>query len=1048
MATRRSRNPAAGGGGGGRDEMAGLTLLQQGGEEDLTISNSTSAVNNHDDESENAEELAGVESAQIEGSSSSSLATRLSSLGVSSVVSSAAAVKGKGTVQLFLSSAVTGKRKREIVREGGLLDLSPPLPLRRSHTTCADRASASAVPPSSSEVVKTPAQRPPSHYISGVELRSLLGEGSAGANISTGRGLRSRSRSGVWSAGSSVPIGEGVRGRVLSTLDKGKEKEKVEGVEGESAVEQEQDVEEGGKTATAAAGGKSLKLVVKGQARKVARIGKDDGEEGGSSQILDSAKDTRKTTITQNDSREDLPRWQGSSKVVSVKGSLGKQSHTRERSHTREEEEASTQVGGNLPAESTTRGGIRLRIKSGLLKKSVEVVKEPATEAEIVGSEKREIPNINPSSSYRRSGSQRSQSRRSSEVQVEYLDHIRSSAHSKAENEAHYQTIEKGQPEFARPAKRKSDTFDNEELDSRSRAQPVAFHHPVELALDQPSLELRKRGKWKSEAEYLLEAQVGTPFQLLVGFEESGGRSLRYTPKPVVVGVKGVAGGILEAETERKAIVQRSKTTVLRAKSRVAFDSDSVIAESVPVESAVTQAKKAPLKRSVSTRKKALSLSEVGAVPLFSAPELVANEESVVVEAPKQKATVSRTKSRVVFSRSKVGTNSQLEPQSIAPHQAIAEDSIEVEPLTAKAHFSRAKSRVGLSRSQVVPNLLGKPKNAAKDQEDTINVKQSIGVQGLKAKAPTSRTKSRVVSSQSKTSQINQVEGESVLQKANIVAKHKLTSSEAAITPRLPLESKSPVPQPENPTKQLSSKDSDFPPKAICITTFLKDADIKQIMPDLDESVLTRARRRAEGPRGDRLISRRRSSSHKITGPQRVNIVSETRAVSAVAEVPSATLKPSSPNYIQVDTTKPHVDLLSKPGENSSKETSKSKSKSKDRPLERNIDNVIFGDVTFKAWYPSWYPKEIIGEKGLNGDCKGIVVPDLYVCKKCFGYAKTVVDWVRHTRCCEKEIPGEKIYTHGPEGIWSIWEVDGDVDTVSLSLPTHIIYSLGETNDM
>lgn len=69
---------------------------------------------------------------------------------------------------------------------------------------------------------------------------------------------------------------------------------------------------------------------------------------------------------------------------------------------------------------------------------------------------------------------------------------------------------------------------------------------------------------------------------------------------------------------------------------------------------------------------------------------------------------------------------------------------------------------------------------------------------------------------------------------------------------------------------------------------------------------------------------------------------------------------------------------------------------------------------------------------------------ELYVCQRCFGYSKDVVAWVRHTRVCEKEVPGRRVYTHGgmgrgkwvgmkgrEEGVWSIWEVDGDVDTVS-----------------
>ncbi|KAH6721077.1 acyl-CoA N-acyltransferase [Leptodontidium sp. MPI-SDFR-AT-0119] len=119
-------------------------------------------------------------------------------------------------------------------------------------------------------------------------------------------------------------------------------------------------------------------------------------------------------------------------------------------------------------------------------------------------------------------------------------------------------------------------------------------------------------------------------------------------------------------------------------------------------------------------------------------------------------------------------------------------------------------------------------------------------------------------------------------------------------------------------------------------------------------------------------------------------------------------------------------------------------SKDKDKEtLERNIDNVIFGEVTFKAWYPSWYPKEIIGEKALTvgaGDKGGIVVTELYVCKRCFGYGKVLVEWVRHCRCCEREVPGRKVYVHGgwreddtprpAVGEWSIWEVDGGVETL------------------
>jgi hypothetical protein len=104
----------------------------------------------------------------------------------------------------------------------------------------------------------------------------------------------------------------------------------------------------------------------------------------------------------------------------------------------------------------------------------------------------------------------------------------------------------------------------------------------------------------------------------------------------------------------------------------------------------------------------------------------------------------------------------------------------------------------------------------------------------------------------------------------------------------------------------------------------------------------------------------------------------------------------------------------------------------REKALERNIDNVVFGDVIFKSWYPSWYPKEIIGEKALSGDGKCIVVQTLYVCRRCFAYSKVAEDWMKHCSVCEKRVPGRRVYVQG-EGLWSVWEVDGGADTVSLS---------------
>lgn len=96
------------------------------------------------------------------------------------------------------------------------------------------------------------------------------------------------------------------------------------------------------------------------------------------------------------------------------------------------------------------------------------------------------------------------------------------------------------------------------------------------------------------------------------------------------------------------------------------------------------------------------------------------------------------------------------------------------------------------------------------------------------------------------------------------------------------------------------------------------------------------------------------------------------------------------------------------------------------------------------------------------------ILDRLYVCPWCFKYSKELVSWCKHVWMCEKEstIPGMKVYSHpkrrrtvlvpsgpvskpirgrrggaGPkmvervvedEGEWSVWEVDGAKDVVSL----------------
>ena len=86
----------------------------------------------------------------------------------------------------------------------------------------------------------------------------------------------------------------------------------------------------------------------------------------------------------------------------------------------------------------------------------------------------------------------------------------------------------------------------------------------------------------------------------------------------------------------------------------------------------------------------------------------------------------------------------------------------------------------------------------------------------------------------------------------------------------------------------------------------------------------------------------------------------------------------------------------------------------------------------------------------------------LYVCKWCFKYCKEVVVWLGHARACERRplegvrdgerevpmVPGRRIYTHaksgegGGEGVWSVWEVDGEVDPVRSFIHPHPVFCL------
>lgn len=115
---------------------------------------------------------------------------------------------------------------------------------------------------------------------------------------------------------------------------------------------------------------------------------------------------------------------------------------------------------------------------------------------------------------------------------------------------------------------------------------------------------------------------------------------------------------------------------------------------------------------------------------------------------------------------------------------------------------------------------------------------------------------------------------------------------------------------------------------------------------------------------------------------------------------------------------------------------------------ERNIDNVVLGDILFRAWYPSYHVKEIVGKEVVDG--KTQMLERLYVCNHCFKYSKELMGWVGHMKTCERRlggemdmIPGTQIYTH-ENGTWSVWEVDGEIDTASTLSSTCCLIALAD----
>jgi hypothetical protein len=267
----------------------------------------------------------------------------------------------------------------------------------------------------------------------------------------------------------------------------------------------------------------------------------------------------------------------------------------------------------------------------------------------------------------------------------------------------------------------------------------------------------------------------------------------------------------------------------------------------------------------------------------------------------------------------------------------------------------------------------------------------------------------------------------------------------------------------EKETQGDKQEDTPLKEGTICVSEFVTEEDIAA-MPSL-EAPLTRKRRRASStvetfvqlpnvkPRGRRrkdvvsleaALVNGMGSGSGLKDDKKGKLKSEKErlmnGVNGGGTSHKSDMLISMPNGDDKTTNHKNVEKLkenSKEGRDGKKEKEKD---DRDKDLERNIDSVIFGDVTFKAWYPSWYPKEIIGEKALSCEGKGpgITVKELYICRRCFGYSKALVEWVQHCRCCEREVPGTKVYSHGAEGEgggWSVWEVDGGVETVSTTLP-------------
>ena len=228
-----------------------------------------------------------------------------------------------------------------------------------------------------------------------------------------------------------------------------------------------------------------------------------------------------------------------------------------------------------------------------------------------------------------------------------------------------------------------------------------------------------------------------------------------------------------------------------------------------------------------------------------------------------------------------------------------------------------------------------------------------------------------------------------------------------------------------------------LPPGTICISTVLSAADLEK---NKALEMPVALRRPSTSHRGRRFSEKENTRPNGVLTNGLSDGVAAHKKANTAAHAHNRNVSAHAHNQALTNASLPST-THTHPSQTHAPPPAPSRTEEIDREkaLERNIDYVVFGDRMFKAWYPSWYPKEIIGEKALS-DAKavGIVVQTLYVCNKCFGYGKEVDEWVKHTQACKKEVPGTRVYMHGAgeaqseeDCVWSVWEVDGEVDTVS-----------------